>query len=142
MTSSTSALSAQVRASAPNTLKPSQLSPAGWVDTRPRVGFIPTSPQAAAGMRIDPPPSDPVANGTSPAATAAAEPPEDPPGVRLGSHGLRVTPLASETVQGKIISSGTFVTPMGIAPAARSRRTASASALAGGAELRDPWVRA
>jgi hypothetical protein len=102
------------------------------VDTRPRVGFIPTSPQQAAGMRIEPPPSDPVAHGTSPAATADAEPPEEPPVVRLRSQGFRVTPLASLAVQGQIMSSGTFVMPIGIAPAARSRRTTSASAAAGG----------
>ena len=138
--SSSSALSATVLASAPNTLNPSQPSPNGWVDTRPRLGFIPTSPQHAAGIRIDPPPSDPVAHGTMPAATAAAEPPEEPPGVRVGSHGLRVMPLAALAVHGKIISSGTFVIPIGIAPAARSRRTTSPSAATGGRNDRDPRV--
>ena len=110
------------------------------MDTRPRVDFIPTRPHAAAGIRIEPPPSEPVAHGTMPAATAAAEPPEDPPGVRLRSHGLRVTPFASVAVHGKIVSSGTFVMPIGIAPAARSRRTASASARSGGPKLREPRV--
>ena len=43
-------------------------------------------------MRIDPPPSLPWASGNMPAATAAAAPPLDPPGVRVGSHGLRVIP--------------------------------------------------
>ena len=89
---------------------------------------MPTSPQAAAGIRIDPPPSDAVAAGTSPAATAAAEPPDEPPGVRVASQGLRVMPFASVAVHGKIVSSGTFVIPIGIAPAARSRRTPSESA--------------
>ena len=110
------------------------------VDTRPRLGFIPTSPQQAAGIRIEPPPSEPVAHGTIPAATAAAEPPEDPPGVRVGSHGLRVIPFASLAVQGKIISSGTFVMPIGIAPAARRRRTTSPSAASGGPNDREPRV--
>ena len=41
-------------------------------------------------MRIEPPPSLACAIGTMPAATAAAEPPDEPPGVRDGSHGLRV----------------------------------------------------
>ena len=77
-------------------------------------------------MRIEPPPSEPVAAETIPAATAAAEPPEEPPVVRSGFHGLRVIPLASVAVQGKIISSGTLVIPTGIAPAARRRRTTSA----------------
>src|SRR5437588_2414887 len=93
------------------------------------MGFIPTSPQQAAGIRIEPPPSEPVAHGTMPAATAAPDPPEDPPGVRVRSHGLRVMPFASVAVHGKIMSSGTFVIPIGIAPAARSRRTASEAAV-------------
>jgi hypothetical protein len=73
-----------------------------------------------------------VATGTIPLATAAADPPEEPPGVRVRSQGLRVTPLAAVAVQGKIVSSGTLVIPIGIAPAARRRRIASASAAAGG----------
>src|SRR5258705_13523059 len=91
-------------------------------------------------MRIDPPPSLPVQIGIMPTATAAAEPPEDPPGVRSGFHGLRVTPFAAVAVQGKIMSSGTLVIPIGIAPAARSRRTTSPSAGSGGPNDRDPRV--
>lgn len=117
-----------VRASAPKTLSDTQLVPG----TRPRVGFIPTSPQHAAGILIDPPPSDPVAAGTMPAATAAADPPEDPPVVRAGFQGFRVTPLAAVAVQGQIISSGTLVMPSGMAPASRSRLTGSPSAASGG----------
>ena len=64
----------------------------GASDTRPRDGLSPTSPQHEAGMRIDPPPSLAWAIGTRPAATAAAEPPLDPPGERAVSHGLRVAP--------------------------------------------------
>ncbi len=59
---------------------------------RPKLGLSPTIPQYEAGIRIEPPMSEPSANGTQPVATATAEPPLDPPGVRLGSHGLRVTP--------------------------------------------------
>ena len=55
------------------------------------VGFKPTTPQQAAGCRIEPPVSVPNAPGHWPEATAAAEPPDDPPGVRVRSHGLRVT---------------------------------------------------
>src|SRR3989440_3551591 len=138
--SSSSALSATVRASGPYVLRPSQCSPSGIFDTRPRVGFIPTRPQHAAGIRIDPPPSEPVANGTRPAATADADPPEDPPGVRSGLQGLRVIPVASLAVHGKMVSSGTFVIPIGIAPAARSRRTTSASATSGGPCVLEPRV--
>jgi hypothetical protein len=43
-------------------------------------------------MRIDPPPSFACATGTMPLATAAAEPPLDPPVTRVVSHGLRLGP--------------------------------------------------
>ena len=59
---------------------------------RPRAGLRPTRPQHAAGMRIEPPPSLAWAIGTMPDATAAAEPPEEPPVVRAVSHGLRAAP--------------------------------------------------
>jgi hypothetical protein len=42
-------------------------------------------------MRVDPPPSEDMLIGSIPAATVAAEPPEEPPGVRSGFHGLCVT---------------------------------------------------
>ena len=47
--------------------------------------------------------------------------------MRVSSHGLRVMPLESLAVHGKIICSGTLVIPIGIAPAARSAATAAAS---------------
>ena len=59
-----------------------------------------------------------------PAATAAALPPDEPPGVRAVSHGLRVMASASSVV-GKMHSSGTRVSPTTIAPAPRSLRTTS-----------------
>ena len=80
-------------------------------ETRPRLGLSPTRPQHAAGMRSEPPPSLPWASGTMPAATAAAEPPEEPPGVRVGSHGLRVGPVWRGSVVGRIPNSGRLVTP-------------------------------
>ena len=63
----------------------------GWA-TRPKLGLWPTRPQNAAGMRIEPPPSLAWATATIPLATAAAEPPLDPPADRLGSQGLRQGP--------------------------------------------------
>ena len=56
----------------------------------PKVGFSPTTPQKAAGRMIEPPVCVPTASGTIPAATAAAEPWDEPPGVWPGSCGLRV----------------------------------------------------
>ena len=63
------------------------------------LGFRPTMPHQAAGMRTEPPMSVPSASGTQPAATAAPEPPEEPPGVPLGFHGLRVTPQSGLSVK-------------------------------------------
>jgi hypothetical protein len=53
---------------------------------------MPVTPQNAAGWRMEPPVSVPVAAGTRRAATAAAEPPEEPPGTRFVSQGLRAGP--------------------------------------------------
>src|SRR5699024_3001137 len=47
--------------------------------TTPRVGFKPTTPHAAAGIRIDPAVSVPIDTGVEPTATEAAEPPLEPP---------------------------------------------------------------
>ena len=80
ITSRTPAASRTVRASAPSIVLPAHASPVTgpWL-TRARVGLSPTSPHSLAGMRMDPPPSLACATGTMPAATAAAEPPDEPP---------------------------------------------------------------
>ena len=67
-------------------------------------------------MRIEPAPSEPMAAPARPAAMAAPEPPDDPPGVRWRSHGLRVTPNVGDSVHGVIVSSGTCVLPRITAP--------------------------
>ncbi len=41
-------------------------------------------PLNAAGLRSEPPVSDPVASGTMPQASATAEPPEEPAADRVG----------------------------------------------------------
>ena len=56
-----------------------------------------------------------------PTATAAAEPPDEPPGVRSGFHGLRVTPWRYVRVQLTDPYSGDVVSPTSTAPAARNR---------------------
>ncbi len=103
---------------------------------------MPVSPHSAAGMRIDPPPSDPVAIGTCPAATAAALPPLDPPGERPVSHGLAVRPNTLFVVSAVQASSGVLVLPTTTHPASRRRATNSESAFAGAASanMRDPFV--
>ena len=62
------------------------------VETTPRLGFSPTMLPSAAGTRPDPAVSVPSENGTSPAATATAEPELDPPGMSFSSNTLRGTP--------------------------------------------------
>src|SRR5262245_20906720 len=84
---------------------------------RPRVGLRPKTPQHDAGMRIEPPPSLPCAIGTMRAATAAPEPPLEPPDDRVGSQGLRVGPWATGSVVGAIPNSGVLVLPRTISPA-------------------------
>ena len=79
--------------------------------TRPSDGLSPVRPHSAAGMRIEPPPSDAVASGTRPAATAAAEPPEEPPAERARSHGLPVAPPQAFTVSPFHACSGRLVLP-------------------------------
>ena len=49
---------------------------------------MPVMPTKAAGWRIEPPVSVPVTPGAIRAATAAAEPPDEPPGTRLVSQGF------------------------------------------------------
>ena len=66
---------------------------------RPKLGFRPTRPQNEAGRRTEPPISQPSAMGTQPTATAAAEPPDEPPGVRSGFQGLRVIPQSGVSVK-------------------------------------------
>src|SRR5215475_4589067 len=92
--------------------------------TRPNVGFSPTAPHNAAGIRIDPPVSEPIATGTIRAATTAPDPPLEPPGTRLRSQGFfdgGVTlPHANSCIR---------VLPTMMAPASRSFVTTLESCL-------------
>src|SRR5436305_9907263 len=88
---------------------------------------MPTTPQSAAGWRTLPPVSDPSPAGTMRAATAAADPPLDPPGTRVVSHGLRVGPTDECSVDEPIANSSRFVLPMIEARFERSRAIAVAS---------------
>src|SRR5438132_1666629 len=76
---------------------------------------MPTSPQWDAGIRIEPPVSDPIPPGAIRAATAAPVPPLDPPALRSRSHGFLVggvyTPHANSCI---------VVFPRTIAPTALS----------------------
>jgi hypothetical protein len=73
-------------------------------------------------MRTEPPPSLPWATGTIPEATAAAAPPDEPPGVRSRSQGLRVGPNKRASLVGRIPYSGSVVVPTITKPASFRRR--------------------
>src|SRR5688572_21631530 len=88
---------------------------------RARVGLRPKRPQAEAGMRMEPPPSVAWAAGTMPAATAAAEPPLEPPGEWESFQGLWVGPKRRGSVEGARPSSGVLDLPTMRRPA-RLRR--------------------
>src|SRR5262249_17202254 len=89
--------------------------------TVPYVGRSPTFPQSDEGCLIEPPVSEPSAHGAMPEDTAAAEPPPDPPGTRVGSHGFLLGPNAEFSVDEPIANSSVFVLPSSCRPAALQR---------------------
>src|SRR5215470_5155354 len=116
--SSNAALSRTERVNACSATRPLNISPkSGPSGFLPRVGLSPNNPQQDAGIRIDPPPSLPCANGTIKDATAAAVPPLEPPVVFVVSHGLRLGPNRAGSLVGKIPNSGVLVLPTMIRPA-------------------------
>src|SRR5580704_1188853 len=90
-------------------------------EQRPYVGLIPTVPVKAAGWRIEPPVSDAVAARHSSAATALADPPDDPPGVSsalevFDFHGLTTGPQAEVSLDEPMANSSMFSLPNMTAP--------------------------
>ena len=81
-------------------------------------------------MRTLPIVSVPSAAWANPAATAAAEPPELPPGVKPSRSGLIVRPNHGLSVVAPSAPSSMLSVPVTTAPAARSRATARASSSA------------
>src|SRR5262245_33043593 len=93
---------------------------------RPRVAFRPTRPQKAAGKRVEPPPSEDMLIGVTPAATSAPEPPDEPPAVRSRCQGLRVTngrPRYEVLESSVSPNSGVVARPSGMRPAASALAT-------------------
>ena len=80
-------------------------------------------PHWAAGTRTDPPVSVPRDAATRPAATAFADPPEDPPGERSASQGFRTGPNHGFSLENPNAHSWSPVRPISTASAASSRRT-------------------
>ena len=70
--------------------------------------------------------SVPIAQGASRPATAAAEPPDDPPGTRSRSQGLSTGPYPEFSFEEPIANSSMLVLPSSRAPAPASLRTAVA----------------
>ena len=97
--------------------------------SRPRVGRMLKRLVADAGLRKEFTVSVPVANTANEPATAAAEPPELPPGVRVESKGLMVWPPAEDTVKPSRAISCRFALPRMTAPAFFSAVTDGASML-------------
>mmetsp|Transcript_3297 Transcript_3297/g.11897 ORF Transcript_3297/g.11897 Transcript_3297/m.11897 type:complete len:282 (+) Transcript_3297:615-1460(+) len=127
---STTAASPTVRASTPTVSNELQYAINPNLDTRPYVGFNPTTPQYAAGNRTDPPVSLPSAKNADPFATAAALPALDPPAVRAPSDdvGFNVAPRVDVVPELPMPNSSMFVVPMSTAPErSRNSRTAVAS---------------
>src|SRR5262247_4019114 len=88
---------------------------------RPNVGLSPTSPQYEAGRTFEPIVWVPSESGIMRAATAAAEPLDEPPGVQARFQGLRVG--AGSVVANSVV----WHLPSRIAPALLSRATDVAS---------------
>src|SRR5207244_6544766 len=81
------------------------------VGTRSNVGLKPTTPQQAAGIRIEPPESLPSAASARPAASAAAEPPDEPPAIRPGAIGFGTVPKCAFSEVIPYANSCKFVLP-------------------------------
>ena len=97
-------------------------------------------PVIAAGTRTEPPVSVPIAAGTRPAATATAEPPDDPPGDVSGSHGLRTGPNQEFSLLKPYANSCRPVRATMTAPASSRRVTTAAVAAAGSRRKPEPHV--
>ncbi len=65
--------------------------------------------------------SEPSAHGARPPATAAAEPPDEPPGTRSGSQGFLEGPKPEFSVDEPIANSSRFVLPRSGRPASFTR---------------------
>src|SRR3989304_3803003 len=98
ITPSRAAASATVRAIGPPWSSDDAKAIIPYRDTRPYVGLTPTTPHREAGWRIEPPVSVPPPAKHIAAATAAAVPPEAPPGMRERAQGVRVGPKRDVSV--------------------------------------------
>ncbi len=92
-------------------------------------------------MRMLPPVSLPIVAYASAMTTATAEPPDDPPGIFVVSHGLRTSPKCGFTELMPYANSCMPSLPRSTAPASRSLRTTVASSSGTQSlRMRDPAV--
>ena len=82
MMSSRTAQQSTLRPSGPMESSECDSGVAPTLGTRAMVGLKPVMPQNAAGMRQDPPVSDPIVAAAIPSATLTAPPEVEPPGMR------------------------------------------------------------
>src|SRR5580692_6850580 len=94
--------------------------------TSPKVGRRPVQPQRVEGEEMEPSVSEPMANATHPAATALAEPAEEPLDPCAGFHGFRVRPPnhLSPMASAPSVNLATSTAP---APSRRATMVASSS---------------
>ena len=123
---SSSAASRTVRAIGP-TWASVGVAAAGNTGTRPNCALIPNRPQNEDGIRIEPPPSVPSANGVM-AATLAPAPAEEPPVVLPRFQGLRVAPVSGLSLDALQPNSVVVVLPTMAAPCALRARTPASRA--------------
>ena len=76
---------------------------------------------------MEPPVSVPIESGAWKAATAAEDPPDDPPGTRSMPHGFTVFLYAENSVDEPMANSSMLVLPRMTAPASFSRAAMVAS---------------
>ena len=117
--------SGRLRAIGPSTGSGDQPSWRFSLGTSPGVGRKPTIPLKAAGLRREPPVSEPVASGTMLVASTTPEPPDEPAALFEGSNGLPVAPYTALRVLAPAPHSGVLVLPAMIAPALRTQETMS-----------------
>src|SRR5256885_5277893 len=124
-----SAASATVRVIGPRWSMVNSIGNAPVYGTRPWVGLWPTVPHQELGIRTEPPWSPPTARSTSPVATSAALPLEEPPVVRFVSQGFRTGPVAEVWLAPEKHRSSQTALPVMVAPAASRRGTTGAARL-------------
>src|SRR5262245_18218609 len=98
-------------------------------------------PQNIAGWRIEPPVSVPSVAGRMREATAAAEPPDEPPGTSFVFHGFFMVPKYEVTVDEPIAYASMLSLPIATMPAALRRPvTCDSYGATKFSSIRDPQV--